>query len=117
MSNEIETKQELTPQIETEIKGDGLLATDDEDERIRREMSRRTRRSFLVGGLAAIAGVAGWKWLTTREPIGEIPWPLRRAHQFNEKLSRAFFSESRLAPTFSRNFARMSRVNGGIGLE
>ena len=79
-------------------------------------MRRLTRRGFLAGGLAALAGAGGWAWLTTRAEEDGVPWPLRRVLGLNERLVRAAYSASRLAPTFPRGQAREPRVNGHIGL-
>lgn len=88
----------------------------DEDASARREMSRRSRRSFLALGLAAAGGVAGWRWLQSSADAEGIRAPLRAAHEFNARLSEAYFSNARLAPTFARELAREPRVNGGEGL-
>lgn len=80
------------------------------------EMSRKTRRSFIVGGIAALAAVGGWKWLRTRPEEGGTPWPLRRGLEFNERLARAYFRPSREVQTFPREEGRMPRPNGDIGL-
>ena len=55
-----------------------------------------------VGGAAALAGVAGWRWLVTRSDEDGLSWPLRRALALNERLSQAVFSASRAAPEFPR---------------
>jgi len=88
----------------------------DEDKAARREMSRRSRRSFLAMGIAAAGGVAGWRWLQSSADADGIRAPLRAAHEFNARLSNAYFSNARLAPTFARELAREPRVNGGEGL-
>src|SRR5713101_7954687 len=82
----------------------------------RRWMNRMTRRSFTVGGLAALLAGGGWYWLQTRSLEGSLPWPLRRVLEFNESLTQGYFRSGRLAPTFSRAQAREPRVNGPIGL-
>src|SRR5580692_11484908 len=82
-----------------------------------REISRKTRRSFLVGGLAALAGTGAWSWLRSRRPDDEIPWPLRIALRANEQLARDYFSGARLARTFAPASIEAPRVNGNIGLE
>ena len=41
------------------------------------EMRRLTRRSSLVGGAAALAGLGAWRWLTRATPEDGVPWPLR----------------------------------------
>lgn len=87
------------------------------DVSVERLIRRQSRRSFLVAGLSALAGVAGWRWLATRREDGGIPWPLRRALEINENLARDYFRPSRLAPTFPRSMAREPRVNGTQGLE
>jgi hypothetical protein len=86
------------------------------DANLSAEMRRRTRRSFIVGGVAALAAVGGWEWLKTRPEEGGTPWPLRRALEFNERLARAYFDPSREVQTFPREEGRMPRPNGGIGL-
>lgn len=86
------------------------------DDAVRREINSRSRRSFLALGVAAAGGFAGWKWLTSRPGADGIPYPLRRAHEFNEKLTAAYFDDARLAPTFARSLAREPRVNGGEGM-
>lgn len=85
-------------------------------EAARREMGRRSRRSFLMMGIAALGGVAGWRWLQSSADADGIRAPLRASHEFNERLSGAYFSDARLAPTFARELAREPRVNGGEGL-
>jgi len=83
---------------------------------VARVMRNKSRRSFLVMGISAAAGLAGWKWLTTRPEVGAVPYPLRRALEFNETLSESYFEEARLARTFPREMAREPRLNGGEGL-
>lgn len=87
-----------------------------DDKAARREMNRRSRRSFLALGIAAAGGVAGWRWLRSSADAEGIPAPLRAAHEFNERISGAYFSNARLAPTFARELAREPRVNGSEGL-
>jgi DMSO/TMAO reductase YedYZ molybdopterin-dependent catalytic subunit len=81
------------------------------------EIRRLTRRSFATGGLAAMAGILGLSWLNSREREDGIPWPLRRALQFNEGISQTLFNANRLAPTFDLSLAGEPRVNGNLGLE
>lgn len=80
------------------------------------EISRRSRRSFLWAAAAAALGYSGWRWLTTRRPDDEIPWPLRRVLELNEGLARDYFRPTRLSPTFSVSAAGEPRANGEEGL-
>jgi DMSO/TMAO reductase YedYZ molybdopterin-dependent catalytic subunit len=88
----------------------------DGDEAVLREAARRSRRSFIVGGLAALAGLGGWRWLATRPTEDGIPWTLRKVLDANGELSASYFSNARLAPVFSKHQARMPRTNGNIGV-
>ncbi len=81
------------------------------------EMRRLTRRSFITGGVASLAGLGAWRWLTTATAEDGVPWPLRRALRFNEDLAEAFGAPYQLAPTFPRDFVQgPARTNGMIGL-
>lgn len=108
---EIEDRPEAEQEAERKS---SAAVTDEEAKALAR---RRSRRSFLIGGAAAVAGVGAWQWLRTRPEDGGVQWPLRRAHEFNESLARGYFEPARLAPTFPRAPGQMPRVNGGIGLD
>lgn len=84
---------------------------------IDKELTRLTRRGFLTMGVAAAAGYAGWKWLRTRPRDGGVEWPLREGLEWNESLARAYFSPSRLSPTFSPSDLTRVRINGRLGLQ
>ena len=87
------------------------------DDEIRRFLGRKTRRSFLTGGVAALAGFAGWEWLRSRREDDSLPWPLRRTLDNNEQIARDYFSDSHRAPTFPVSRAGMPKVNGEEGIE
>ncbi len=80
-------------------------------------LKRMTRRGFLAGGVAAVAGVAGYTWLTGQGQIGEISWPQREVLDFNGKLSKAYLSDVRMAPMFQPNQVGVLKPNGGEGLD
>ncbi|WP_161967178.1 hypothetical protein [Fimbriiglobus ruber] len=79
-----------------------------------RQMRRLTRRAFVRGGVGAVAAALGWTWLRTRGADGGIPWPLRAAHRFNERLWGTV-STNRLAPEFPPSRASVPRANGWHG--
>lgn len=81
------------------------------------EMRRLTRRSFTVGGLAALAGLSGWSWLANAAREDGIPWPLRRMLRFNERLAETLGAPLGLAPTFpAARVDAPARTNGLVGL-
>jgi hypothetical protein len=81
------------------------------------QIKQMTRRSFAIGGMASLFGLAGWYWLRTRSLDAGIPWPLRRVLDLNGRLAQGYFKETRLAPTFPIERATEPRVNGEIGLD
>jgi len=83
---------------------------------IDKELRRLSRRGFFVAGVSAIAAYGGWKWLNHALRIGDVPWPLRKVLETNEKISEAYFSSNRLSPTFPPSAITTARINGGIGL-
>ena len=74
-------------------------------------MSKHSRRSFLVGGAAAIAGLLSYGWL--RKP--ENSHIFQKAFKFNEDVSQKFFGSNDLAPEFPVSRAG-ARSNGDLGL-
>lgn len=86
------------------------------DEDVDRLMRIRSRRDFLALAGGAAAALGGWKWLKSRSRIGDVPFPLRRTLELNERIAERYFSEDRQAPTFARALAREPRVNGAEGL-
>jgi hypothetical protein len=78
----------------------------------KKQMFARSRRSFLTGGVAALLGILGWRWIP-QETKAKL---FRRTFEFNEKVSRIFFDKNDLVPEFPIELAS-ERVNGLIGLE
>lgn len=87
------------------------------DAAVEREMRARSRRAFLVGGIAALAGYGGWRWLRSQPYVDGTPAPFRSMLRFNESVaSRLLFDEHHRAETFSPRQAVMPRYNGDVGL-
>jgi DMSO/TMAO reductase YedYZ molybdopterin-dependent catalytic subunit len=81
------------------------------------QMQRLSRRSFVTGGVATLAGLGAWRWLTTAAAEDGVPWPLRRALRFNQSLAEALGAPHQMAPTFPAQSAQgPARTNGDIGL-
>src|SRR6266581_4285298 len=93
-----------------------LVDGDGKDRVAELEMRKRSRRSFLLAGISAAAGITAFNWLRTRPDDGAVSWPLRRVLEFNERLSRTRFSNAHLAPNFPMELAETPRENGGVGL-
>jgi DMSO/TMAO reductase YedYZ molybdopterin-dependent catalytic subunit len=86
-------------------------------ESVVRESRRRTRRSFMTAGAAALLGYGGWKWLGGRRDNDGIPWPLRCILELNEGFARDYFRTTRRAAEWPSGSAPQGpRVNGDIGL-
>lgn len=79
----------------------------------KRQMSARSRRGFLVGGVAALVGIFGWRWMPDETKTAL----LRRTFEFNEKVSQIFYSPRRLAAEFPLTSVTTERINGMAGLE
>lgn len=87
------------------------------DSPLRQEAAQRTRRSFIVGGLAALGGVLGWRYLLQRPDASGTPVPFRRTLDANAHLSAAYFRETRLAREFPKSMGvKKVRTNGRAGL-
>ncbi len=83
------------------------------DKEAKKQMSDRSRRSFLIGGAAAVIGVVGWKWMSDETKTDLY----QRAFRFNERVSQIFFSPARLAKEFPPESVTPIRTNGMLGLE
>ena len=81
-------------------------------EETKKKMGNRSRRTFLIGGVTALAGIFGWRSLSD-ETKNDL---YNRAFRFNERVSQTFFGKNDLAPEFPRELAG-DRVNGMIGLD
>ncbi len=77
----------------------------------------RSRRSALVGGVAALAGFGGWRWIQGQPEVDNIPQVLRNTHKFNEALWGNLHRDNHLAPTFAAPDSTPIRVNGRRGME
>jgi DMSO/TMAO reductase YedYZ molybdopterin-dependent catalytic subunit len=82
-----------------------------------RELRRRTRRDFLIGGVAAAGAIGGYKWITSARREKDLPWPQRRVLALNRRLAEGYVSDSHLMPTYSLDRVEYLKVNGDIGVD
>jgi len=82
------------------------------DAEAKKLLGKRSRRSFLTGGLAAVAGVLGWWWISDETKAGLY----RRSFEFNERVSQMFFRPTHLAREFSQDQITQDRLNGFEGM-
>jgi DMSO/TMAO reductase YedYZ molybdopterin-dependent catalytic subunit len=87
------------------------------DANVDREVRRLSRRGFFVAGVSAVAAYGAWRWLRGATRIGDVPWPLRRGLETNEKVAEAYFSTRRLSREFPASAITKARINGGDGLQ
>jgi hypothetical protein len=86
-------------------------------DKVKRESARRTRRSFLVGGVAAAAGYGIVHWINNSAPVGRLQSALRKTQNFDADVNRTVFDERGLSPTYAADRAKPLRLNGTIGME
>ena len=87
------------------------------DEEAKQKLHSKSRRSFLLGGVAAAAGIGFYEWVTSAEDVDGVPWPQRRVLNVNGKLSHAYLSDGHLMPTYSPEQVGGVKPNGNIGME
>ncbi len=82
------------------------------------EFYRKSRRSFLVGGVTAAATAFGYRGLLNQEaaPGDNIPTTLRSGLEWNEDVWSRLFREGHTAPTYSPSQSSVLRVNGRHGI-
>ncbi|MES2393947.1 MAG: molybdopterin-dependent oxidoreductase [Acidobacteriota bacterium] len=85
-------------------------------ETVKRESARRTRRSFLTGGVAAAAGYGVWRWVNNSPMVDRLQGSLRKTLGMDAAVDRAVFGFRGLAPTYAMSEAKPLRLNGVIGL-
>ncbi len=93
------------------------VITSGDAEAVKRESARRTRRSFVVGGVAAAAGYGLWRMVEAGPLIGRQSRVLRRTFQADAAIARGVFGERGLAPEYPLSKAKELRLNGTVGMD
>ena len=79
-------------------------------------LRRKTRRDFLIAGVAAAGGIGAYEWMKSNEGDDGTPKLERRMLDLNGELSKAYLNNSRLMPSYSEAQVRPLKPNGNIGL-
>lgn len=87
------------------------------EQKLKSELRRRSRRDFLVAGVAAVAGIAGYEWLMGGQEDNGLPVRERRVLDANGKIGVKYVSNSHRMPTFSADQVTYLKANGDIGME
>jgi DMSO/TMAO reductase YedYZ molybdopterin-dependent catalytic subunit len=86
------------------------------DDQLKRELRRRTRRDFLIGGIAAVGAIGGYEWLRHAKDDENLQWPERKILDLNGRIAGAYVSDSHLMPSYSKDEIEYLKPNGDIGL-
>ncbi|HZS53422.1 MAG TPA: molybdopterin-dependent oxidoreductase [Bryobacteraceae bacterium] len=84
---------------------------------LKRQLRRRTRRDFLISGLAAVGAISGYEWLQHSEEDNGEPVAERRVLEFNRKLAHRYVSDAHLMPTYSKDQIQYLKPNGNVGVD
>ena len=87
------------------------------DAEVRKILRGRSRRDFLIGGLAAVAAGGLFEGLYHADQILGAQWPLRKVLEGNRVLTNALFRQKVLAPTYKPKEVTGLRINGTFGLD
>lgn len=79
-------------------------------------LRRRTRRAFLLGGVAAVAGAGGYSWMMSKQDSTGTPVLERRVLDANGSLWHSFVEDQHLMPEFAASRIEPLKENGDIGL-
>ncbi len=84
---------------------------------LKRSLRRRTRRDFLIGGIAAAGAIGGYEWVMHSQKSNEVPSPERGVLDANGRLGRGYVSDSHLMPTYSKEQIQYLKPNGDVGVD
>ena len=80
------------------------------------DYKKRSRRSFITGGVAAVGGWFTFRNIQSADLVDRAPGPLRDIHELNESIWSSLFREDHLAKEYDISEASILRVNGRHGL-
>lgn len=105
-------------QNEVNIPKEVVIAEKELDEKsLVKQLNRRAFVNVLGASILSLGGFASWKWIISSETEGDLPWQLRKIHEFNEKVARFYFNPKKLAPTFPKEMTKDMYENGDVGMD
>ena len=81
-----------------------------------RQLGKTTRRSLIVGGIAAAGAVGFYRWVTRSAQDNGAPWPERRVLDVNARLAQAYLNDHHLVESFRPDQVGGVKPNGDVGL-
>jgi DMSO/TMAO reductase YedYZ molybdopterin-dependent catalytic subunit len=81
------------------------------------ELQKKSRRGFILGGLAAVGAVGAYKAIRLSPKDNEVPWLQRRVLDFNGNLAHGYLDDAHLMPTYSSSEIGYLKPNGDHGLD
>jgi DMSO/TMAO reductase YedYZ molybdopterin-dependent catalytic subunit len=84
---------------------------------IQKELKKKSRRGFLLGGLAAVGAIGAYKAVRLSSQDNDVPWPQRRVLDLNGKLWGDYVDNAHLMPTFPASDIGFMKANGEYGLD
>lgn len=82
-----------------------------------KEFARKTRRAFVVGGAAAVAGFGAYTALRSSRPDDQLASGERRILEVNEKIAHDYLDDQHLASTYPVSEVGKLKPNGDLGLD
>ncbi|MEM9464484.1 MAG: molybdopterin-dependent oxidoreductase [Actinomycetota bacterium] len=80
------------------------------------QYKKRSRRSFLTGGVTAAAGFVAFRNVQSADLDNRLPGPLRDIHELNESVWSRLFRGDHLAKEFPLSQASVLQINGRHGI-
>lgn len=103
--------------IDDELPEEHILTDEEVAKEIKRQLNEKIKFSFFLVFFVFIIILAVFMYISNEEKDGELPNTLRKAHEFNEKVTKTYFNPAKLAPTFDKALAAEMKPNGDIGME
>jgi len=82
-----------------------------------RQLERKSRRGFLLGGLAAAGALGAYKAVRLAGRDNMVPWPQRDVLNLNGKLWRSYVDDAHLMPSYAASQIGYLKPNGDHGLD